>query len=377
LNVFDDVAPAASVAVTVKSVLAIGPVGVPLTRPVFTLKVSPIPVSAAGVLTANVVGAVPPAAVTGVNDSGVPCVPIVLGTAWVVVSAPLTVSWNVCADVAPAASVTVTVNVVVASVVDGVPLTWPFVVLKLMPVGSAPPVRANAYGVVPPAAVTGMNVGIKVPIVPVVVGTACVVVSAGLTVSWNVFDEVAPTLSVTVTVNVVVASVAVGVPLTSPFVVLKLMPVGSVPPESANAYGTVPPLAVTGVKPGIAVFIVPARLAIACVVVRPRLIVREKTFDDCVPAASVTVTVKFAGPDAAAGVPVSCPVAVLKVSPAGSAGLTANVTGTTPPAAVTGMTGVIAVPLVPATFATASVVVSAAATVNDAEVTVSGPAVVN
>jgi hypothetical protein len=49
-------------------------------------------------------------------------------------------------------------------------------------------------------------------------------------VSVNLLDDVAPTLSVTVTVKTVVASVVVGVPLTAPVLVLKLSPVDSAPP---------------------------------------------------------------------------------------------------------------------------------------------------
>jgi hypothetical protein len=67
----------------------------------------------------------------------------VVGTAWVVVSAEFTVSWNVALPVADAPSVTVTVNVVVPSVAVGVPLICPVVVLKLIPAGSVPPLKAK------------------------------------------------------------------------------------------------------------------------------------------------------------------------------------------------------------------------------------------
>jgi hypothetical protein len=88
----------------------------------------------------------------------------------------ITVRLNVFADVAAAASVTVTVNVVVASAIVGVPLTRPVAVLKLIPFGSVPPVSANVYGRVPPLAVTGVNAN-AVLTVPVVLGTAWVVLS--------------------------------------------------------------------------------------------------------------------------------------------------------------------------------------------------------
>jgi hypothetical protein len=160
----------------------------------------------------------------------------------------LTVRSNVWDDIAPAASVTVTVNVVVTSVVVGVPEISPVAVLKFSPVGSVPPLKVKVYGVVPPLAVTGVKGVAATSTVSVVVGTAWVVASAGFTVRLNVLLEVAVAASVTVTVNTVVVSVAVGVPLICPVVVLKFMPAGSVPPLNAKLYGVVPPLAVTGVK---------------------------------------------------------------------------------------------------------------------------------
>jgi hypothetical protein len=88
---------------------------------------------------------VPPDAVTGVNEAAVPAVKVVLGTACVVVSAGFTVRLKVldevCADGA-VWSVTVTVNVVVARAVEGVPLIWPVLVEKLNPVGNVPPDNA-------------------------------------------------------------------------------------------------------------------------------------------------------------------------------------------------------------------------------------------
>ncbi len=89
----------------------------------------------------------------------------------------------------------------------------------------------------PPDAVTGVKVVSNVPAVPVVVATACVVESAdGLTVSWNVLDEVCAVgvaLSVTVSVKVVAERSVEGVPEIAPVVVEKDNPVGRVPPEIA------------------------------------------------------------------------------------------------------------------------------------------------
>jgi hypothetical protein len=80
-----------------------------------------------------------------------------LATACVTTRAPLTVRLKVAFPVAVAASVTVTVNTVVAKVAVGVPLIWPVVVLKFIPAGKVPPLKAKAYGVVPPLAVTGVK----------------------------------------------------------------------------------------------------------------------------------------------------------------------------------------------------------------------------
>ncbi len=206
-----------------------------------------------------------------------------------------------------------------ASVVSGVPVIAPVAVLNVIPPGRSPPESAKAYGIVPPLAVTGVNDAMAVLTVPAVVATAWVVESATLTVSVNVFDEVALAASVTVTVNVVAASVAVGVPLTCPLPVLKLMPAGSVPPVSANAYGVVPPLAVTGVNAGIGVPTVPALLATACAVVSAPFTLSENVFDDVTAAASVTVTVNVVAASVVDGVPPTVPVAVLKVMPVGNA----------------------------------------------------------
>jgi hypothetical protein len=315
---FAETAPAASVTVTVKTVVASEAVGVPVMAPVPALNASPAgrvpPVSA------NPYGTVPPAAVTGVNDSGVPLLPVVDGTACVVVSAPFTVRSKVLADVAPIASVTVTVNVVSASGAKGVPVIAPVEVLNDIPGGSVPPDRAKLYGAVPPAAVTGTNDGIAVLCVPTRDAIACVVVSAELTVRLNVFDDAEPTASVAVTVNVVVARVPVGVPETAPVPVLNArpIPVSVAAGEMANVTGEVPPVAVTGTNDGIAIPTSPVRAAMAWVVLTPAAITSVKPFDDCVPAASVAVTVTSVGPKADAGVPVICPVTPLNTSPAGN-----------------------------------------------------------
>jgi hypothetical protein len=317
---------------------------------------------------ANVYGGVPPPTVTGVNVGiSVLTVPTVDGTACVVENGPLTVSWKVCADTAPAASVTVTVNVVSESAAPGVPEICPVVVLKVTPVGSVPPERAKAYGVVPFAAVTGMNGVRGVPTFPVVLGTACVVVSAALIVRLNVFDAVAPTASVIVIVRTVAPCTAVGVPLIAPVVVFSVRPAGSAPPAViANAYGVVPPEAVTGVNATIAVFCVPVRLAMDCVATSAALTVRLNVLDVVAPAASVIVIVRTVAACAAVGVPLIAPVVVFNVRPAGSAppAVIANVYGVVPFAAVTGVNAGIATFTVPIVLGTACVLVSAGLTVS-------------
>ena len=72
--------------------------------------------------------------------------------------------------------------------------------------------------------------------VKVVLGTACVVVSAGFTVRLKALEEVCAVgvvWSVTVTVKVVVVRVVDGVPLISPVEVENVRPVGKVPPDNA------------------------------------------------------------------------------------------------------------------------------------------------
>jgi hypothetical protein len=365
VNVLDEVAPAASVAVAVKAIAASVVVGVPLTALVLVLKL--IPVGSVPPLIANVYGSVPPLAVTAMNVGiRVFTVPVGCGT-WsrIVVSARFTVSVNVWDEVAPAASVAVTVKAVVVSLVVGVPLTAPVLVLKLIPVGSVPPLSANVYGTVPPAAVTGVNVGIEVLNVPAVLGTAWVVVTAPFTVSVNVWDELAPTLSVAVTVKTVATSVVVGVPLTAPVLVLKLIPVGSAAALSANVYGCVPPAAVTGVNVGITVFTVPVVLGTAWVIVSAPFTVRVNVWDDVAPTLSVAVTVKSVATSVVVGVPLTAPVLVLTLIPVGSVPpLSANVYGSVPPAAVTGVNVGITVFTVPVVLGTAWVVVSASFTMS-------------
>lgn len=140
--------------------------------------------------------------------------------------------------------------------------------------------------------------------------------------SVNVFDDVAMTASVTVTVNVFAANAVEGVPLIWPVRPLKLMPDGSVP-LNEKEYGVVPPLAVTGMNAGTTAFTVPVTPATAPTVVvngaPAGFTVRVKLFDDVADDASVTVTANVVVVSGAVGVPLIWPVVALNVKPVGSA----------------------------------------------------------
>jgi hypothetical protein len=250
--------------------------------------------------------------------------------------------------------------------------------LNVIPAGRVPPLKANAYGGVPPDAVTGVNDESAAFAVPTRLATACVVDTAGLIVIENVLDDVEAAASVAVTVSVVGPPVAVAVPLTAPVPVLKLRPDGSEPPLNAYVYGAVPPPATTGTNDGSARFTVHDVLGTACVVESGPLTVNWNVLDEVAPTASVTVTVYVAVARDDDGVPVTAPVLPLKLMPAGSGPpLRTNAYGGTPPLAVTGVNDGIGVPTVPVVDATACVVESAAATVNDADVALVRPADAN
>ena len=139
--------------------------------------------------------------------------------------------------------------------------------------------------------------------------------------SWKVFDDVCAAgvvLSVAVTVKVEVASKAVGVPLTCPFVVLKDKPAGS---AELTAKFTVPnpPDAVTGVNEVIRVPAVTVAEDTACAVFSAGgLTVSWKVFDEICAASSVTVTTIVVAGNNPVGVPLTWPVVLSKVRPAGS-----------------------------------------------------------
>ena len=158
---------------------------------------------------------------------------------------------NVSVAVAPLSSVTVTVYVVAAwAAAVAVPLIAPVVPLRERPEGNA---GLIVYALVPaPPATIGVTVVIATLRIAVMFEYVVVNDGAATAVIVNDADAfVAPAASVTVTLYVVTALVAVAVPLMRPVVVLKARPVGRVP-VSAYVFVPVPPVT-TGVCAAIAV----------------------------------------------------------------------------------------------------------------------------
>jgi hypothetical protein len=151
--------------------------------------------------------------------------------------------------------VTVTVYVVTELVAVGVPDIAPFVVENVSPAGSAGEI---AYVSVPnpPDAVTGVNVGAKIFLVNVVVGTTCVVVNASSASTTSVKVAVAVNGTAPASLIVIVYSVeelgTVAVPVIAPSEE-KVNPAGSAG-KTVNVNTPVPPVAVTGVNDVVAMF---------------------------------------------------------------------------------------------------------------------------
>ena len=151
-------------------------------------------------LTAKLYGGVPPAPVTGVKaTAAVPAVSALVAIAGAAARGPLTVRLKVLLLVAPTLSVTVTVYVVRESAAACVPEIAPEDGSKTRFAGSDG-VMPNAYGVVPPAAVTGLKRLTAVPALRVRLATAWVVVRALLTRMLRSCVTCAPTLSAPVIV---------------------------------------------------------------------------------------------------------------------------------------------------------------------------------
>jgi hypothetical protein len=135
-----------------------------------------------------------------------------------------------------------------------------------------------------------------------------------------------PTASVTSTVKV---PAAVGVPVTSPVAVFSVSPAGSVP-TIEYVYGAVPPVTViaplSNGTPTSPVF-----TAAQVTEGDPLMVIMQLVLE--LPTASVTLTVKV--PEAVA-VPVTSPVAVFSVRPAGSVPTIEYAYGAVPPVTVIG-----------------------------------------
>jgi hypothetical protein len=118
-----------------------------------------------------------------------------------------------------------------------VPLITP-AALKLNPVGKPPLLSDQVNGDVPPDSVSVCEYATETSPAG---NDAVVTDGAAAMTRVNDLVEVAPTLSVTFTVNVEEPAV-VGVPLSTP-AELKVNPAGAVPEEIVHVYGVVPPLA--------------------------------------------------------------------------------------------------------------------------------------
>src|SRR5258705_266777 len=137
----------------------------------------------------------------------------------------------------PVESVTLTVKENAAATV-GVPVIAPVLAFRLRPVGSAPELRANVYGAVPP--LTMMLELYGSPTWPVVAGAQSAVIVGGLIVMLQLLVVVVACWpgveSVTVTVNENGPAV-VGVPVMAPVLGFSVRPPGREPLLIANAYG--------------------------------------------------------------------------------------------------------------------------------------------
>ena len=202
------------------------------------------------------------------------------------------------------------------------PVTAPVAVLKLNPLGRLG-LTANVSVPNPPCTVTGVKLAVATNWFNTLLGTAAVVVNAGYaTNKSNVLLLVCDRLSVTFTVYVALDLIAVGVPDTCPLVGLKLNPAGNAG-LIANVNVPYPPLAVTGVKGDTNVLIVNASIATVCIVIIAggAVTVSVKILLEVCAIVSVIVTVYRVLPLKTVGVPVTAPVAELKLNPAGIFGL--------------------------------------------------------
>jgi fumarate reductase subunit C len=295
-------------------------VGVPLTAPVEVFSVSP----AGNVPTIeNVYGEVPPVTAIAGLLNATPTSPVVAVAEQVTCGPPMIVIGQVALPATPLASVTWIENEPAAV---GVPVTAPVDVFSVSPAGNVPTIE-NVYGEVPPVtAIAGLlNATPTSPVVAVAEQVTC---GPPMIVIGQVALPATPFESFTWIEN---DPDAVGVPLTAPVEVFSVRPAGSVP-TIENVYGEVPPvtaiaglLNATPTSPVVAV-----AEQVTC---GPPMIVIGQVALPTTPFASVTWMEKV---PAAVGVPVTAPVDVFKVSPAGNVPTTANVYGEVPPVTAIG-----------------------------------------
>jgi propanediol utilization protein len=208
----------------------------------------------------------------------------------------------------PSESVTWMLNVPVAV---GVPVTAPVEVFSVRPAGNVPTME-NVYGATPPVTVMGPLLN-GTPTVPVVVPEQVIEMDGTIVITQPV--AVAPRASVTLMVKV---PDAVGVPVTAPVEVFRVRPAGNVP-TIENVYGATPPVTVIGPllngTPTSPVLVPEHVIEIEGVIVMTHPVAVP-------PSESVTLMEKL--PDAV-GVPVTAPVEVFRVKPAGNVPTMENV----------------------------------------------------
>src|ERR1700689_1169080 len=197
----------------------------------------------------------------------------------------------------------------------GVPVTAPVDVFSVRPAGKVPIIE-NVYGAVPPVTVIAplLNGAPTSPVVPVAEQVTC---GPEIIVYGQVVVAVTPFASVTWMEK---EPAAAGVPVTAPVAVFSVRPAGNVP-TTENVYGAVPPVTVIAplLNGAPTSPVVPVAEQVTC---GPEIIVIGQVVVALPPSASVPWMEKE---PAAVGVPVTAPVDVFSVSPAGNVPTTENV----------------------------------------------------
>jgi hypothetical protein len=184
-------------------------------------------------------------------------------------------------------------------------------------------------------------------------------IGRGRTFKSNVLVLFCDKLSVAVIEKVVVVRTADGVPLIAAVLTSNNNPVGNTGPMLKVTWPS-PPVAVTGVNEAAVTPTVNVTEEVVAVVIMAagKLTVNWNDLLLVLFWLSVAVTVNVVAVIASVGVPEIPPVEILNVSPAGSVGLIENVVDPLPPVDVTGINGVINLPLVAVLVETADVVVN-------------------